>query len=126
MIFTTLLIKMKAVASHPGPSISIMCSGSVSIDDSIYERTILREGGRSTHPTHGPVIRSCLLTIQHKFVYKIFSDGHKLLLGVHTVHADVVTSFRLLTLPTRKAASGLAVKRHGNGGKCRPPPCYPS
>ena len=73
MIFTTLLIKMKAVASHPGPSISITCSGSIAcvsiiILTSIYEKTILREGGRSTHPTHGPVIRSCLLTIQHKFV----------------------------------------------------------
>ena len=57
--------------------------------------------------------------IQHKFFYKIFSDVHKRLLGTHTVHAGVVTSFRLLTLPTRKTASGLAVQRHSNGGNCR-------
>ena len=76
MTFTTLLIKMKAVASYPGQSISITCGGSIAcvlmiILTSIYERTILREGVgwggggggvvRPTRPTpgYGPALCSC-------------------------------------------------------------------
>ena len=60
MTFTTLLIKMKAVASYPGPSISITCGGSIACVSMILFMKGLffgRGGGggvvRPTRPTPG-------------------------------------------------------------------------